>query len=209
MVKTYLDVNEIRRLEEAADNLRDRLLVRVLSRLGCRVSEALGMATEGIDLEGGLVTIEHLKVRLRLSCPSCSAPLARRTVFCPKCGVRVEEAVAKGLEHRRQRTLPVDTDTLAMMREFTERGDPVLRNGRHMLFGISRHRGWQIVSSCADQAGLPNLVNPDTGKMHLLQQHLGHSSFNTTARYRKVSGEEHRSWHSQLWDYEEDDKPED
>jgi integrase/recombinase XerD len=32
-----------------------------------------------------------------------------------------------------------------------------------------------------------------------LQQHLGHSSFNTTAKYRKVAGDEHREWYRKLW----------
>jgi len=35
--------------------------------------------------------------------------------------------------------------------------------------------------------------------MRLLQEHLGHASFNTTARYRKVAGYEHRKWYEQLW----------
>jgi integrase len=33
----------------------------------------------------------------------------------------------------------------------------------------------------------------------LLQEHLGHASFNTTAKYRKVSGKEHRDWYKKLW----------
>jgi integrase/recombinase XerD len=35
--------------------------------------------------------------------------------------------------------------------------------------------------------------------MRLLQEHLGHASFNTTAKYRKISGEEHGEWYRQLW----------
>jgi integrase/recombinase XerD len=75
---------------------------------------------------------------------------------------------------------------------------------------------------------LPKLVNPETGKVHnvrphrlrdafathavklddsgdglrLLQEHLGHVSFNTTAKYRKVAGEELKDWYSKLWDKE-------
>lgn len=78
---------------------------------------------------------------------------------------------------------------------------------------------------CARRAGLPNLVNPETGRLRgvsphrlrdafavhavkmddsgdglrLLQEHLGHASFNTTAKYRKVAGEEHREWYQKLW----------
>ena len=30
------------------------------------------------------------------------------------------------------------------------------------------------------------------------QEHLGHASFNTTSKYRKVAGEEHRKWYESL-----------
>jgi hypothetical protein len=35
--------------------------------------------------------------------------------------------------------------------------------------------------------------------LRLLQKHLGHASFNTTAKYRKIAGEEHREWYDHLW----------
>ncbi len=47
-MKTYLDPEEIRLLEQSATNLRDRLLIRLLFRLGCRVSEALAIRVEDI-----------------------------------------------------------------------------------------------------------------------------------------------------------------
>ena len=131
----------------------------------------------------------------------------------------------KEQEHRRQRVLPIDNQTLGMLREYIERGGPVDKGGRKLIFGINRHRAWQIVRDCAEKAGLPQLTNPETGKVHhvsparlrdafavhavklndsgdglrLLQEHLGHQSFNTTARYRKISGEEHRDWYRKLW----------
>lgn len=89
-----------------------------------------------------------------------------------------------------------------------------------LIFGINRHRAWQVVRECVERAGLGDLVNPETGKLRgisphrlrgaravhamklndsgdglrLLQEHLGHASFtfNTTARYRKVAAEKHR-----------------
>ena len=45
----------------------------------------------------------------------------------------------------------------------------------------------------------------DSGEgMRLLQEHLGHSSFNTTARYRKIAGEEHKEWYQRLWNKTQD-----
>ena len=72
---------------------------------------------------------------------------------------------------------------------------------------------------------MPKRVNPETGKVHnvsphklrdafavmavkqndsgdglrMLQEHLGHQNFNTTAKYRKVSGKEHHDWYQKLW----------
>jgi len=112
-----------------------------------------------------------------------------------------------------------------MLHDYIRRGGPVFREGKLLIFGINRHRGWQVVRECAERAGLPDLVNPETGKVHgvsphrlrdafavhavkvndsgdglrLLQEHLGHASFNTTAKYRKVSGEEHKEWYQRLW----------
>ncbi len=224
-MKTYLDTEETKLLEEAASNLRDRLLIRLLSRLGCRVSEALALTVQDIDLEKHTITIQHLKTRLNLTCPGCKARLGKSHSFCPGCGARVETAIAQQKEHRRLRTLPIDDDTLRMLEDYIRWGGPVYRDGKAFIFGINRHRAWQVVRQCAQKAGLPDLINPETGKvrgvsphrlrdafavhavklddsgdgLRLLQEHLGHMSFNTTARYRKVAGEEHREWFQRLW----------
>ena len=220
MTKTYLEPEEIAMLERAATNLRDRLLIRLLFHLGCRVSEALALTVEDIDFMSGTVTIQHLKSRLKMSCIGCGQQLGRSHTFCPKCGSSVEKALAQEKEHRRVRTLPVDDHTLEMLRDFIRRDKT-----KGLIFKINRHRGWQVVKQCAERAGLPKLVNPDTGKkrgisphrlrdgfavhamkindsgdgLRLLQEHLGHASFNTTARYRKVAGEELREWYKKLW----------
>lgn len=225
-MKTYLERQEVELLENAATNLRDRLLIRLLSRSGCRVSEAVALAVQDIDLQQGTVTIQHLKTRLNLACPICNVRLGKSHIFCPSCGARVEKAIAQSKEHRRVRTLPVDDDTLGMLRDYIRRGGPVPREGKMLIFGINRHRAWQVVRKCAERAGLPDLVNPETGKRHgisphrlrdafavhavklddsgdglrLLQVHLGHASFNTTAKYRKVSGKEHKEWYQKLWE---------
>lgn len=229
MTKTYLEPAEIGLVEEAAGNLRDKLMVRLLFHLGCRVSEALAIEEKDVDFETGLVTIEHLKTRLKLACPKCGVRLGRAHTFCPGCGGKVDDVVRKELEHRRRRTLPLDKVTLDMLRDYIERGGPPLRDGRTLIFGINRHRAWQVVRDCALRAGLGDLTNPETGKVHsvsphrlrdafavhavktddtgdglrLLQVHLGHSSFNTTARYRKVSGDEQKEWYGRLWNKSE------
>ena len=220
MTKAYLEAEEVGKLEKAATNLRDRLLIRLLSHLGCRISEALGIKVEDIDMFNHTMTIQHLKARIQLGCPHCGARLGRSHTYCPKCGVKVEKAIAEEREHRRVRTLPIDGETIRMLKEYISRGGPVLREGNRLIFGINRHRAWQIVRECAEKAGLPTLLNTETGRIHgvsphrlrdafavhavrindsgdglrLLQEHLGHRSITTTMQYRKVAGEELKTW---------------
>ena len=225
MTKAYLEANEVRSLEKVATNMRDKLLVRLLTRSGCRISEALALEVKDIDFTAGTVTIEHLKARTKLSCPKCGTRLGKTHIFCPKCGVKIGTVLTMQQEHRRMRTLPLDRDTLKMLKVYIKRGGPVNREEKKLLFGINRHRAWQIIKECAERAGLPKLVNPETGRIHnvsphklrdafavhavklddsgdglrLLQEQLGHVSFNTTAKYRKVAGEELKDWYDKLW----------
>ena len=171
MMKTYLNRTEVRLLEKSATNLRDRLLIRMLARLGCRISEVLAITPEDIDLKWGTVIIPHLKTRLKLSCPSCNARLGKAHSFCPKCGKTVKEAVAEASEHRKVRTLPVDDDTLKMLKQYIKRGGPVERNGKLLLFGVGRIQSWKIITECARKAGLESLVNPETGQSRGISPH--------------------------------------
>jgi len=225
ILKAYVEPEEVTQMEKAAGNLRDKLLIHTLFHLGCRVSEALGLKVEDIDFMRGTVTIVHLKHRLKLSCVNCGARLGATHFFCPRCGGKTEKSQAGEQQQRRQRVLPADKDTLSMLKEYVRRGGPVLRDGKKLIFGINRHRAWQVVRECVERVGLPDLVNPETGKrrgvsphrlrdafavhavklddsgdgLRLLQEHLGHASFNTTAKYRKVSGKEQHDWFQKLW----------
>ena len=91
-MKAYVEPDEVTLMESVTTNLRDRLLIRLLFRLDCRVSEALGLTVEDIDFTQGIVTIIHLKRRVKLSCANCGARLGVSHSFCPKCGVRINEA---------------------------------------------------------------------------------------------------------------------
>ena len=224
-MKTYLELKETELLESAASCLRDRLLIRLLSRLGCRISEVFAIKHEDIDFERKTVTIIHLKRILKLFCPLCKSPLAIKHRFCPGCANEIGDSIKKQQEKRRIRILPLDEDTLKMLKSYTDNNNTTDINGQTYLFGFNRHRAWQIVRNCAKKARIPSLVNPETGRirgvsphrlrdafsvhavkrddsgdgLRMLQEHLGHVSFNTTAKYRKISGQEHRDWYRRLW----------
>ena len=225
MAREYLDQSDIIRLEAAASNPRDGLLIHLLFRLGCRVSELLAISLGDVDLDAKSLTIIHLKARISLSCSQCGTKLGLRHDYCPACGAKTETSASSRSEKRKMRVLPVDDDTVRMIREYIDECRAIARNGKIYLFGITRHRAWQIVRECAAKAGLSALRNPETGRprgvsphrlrdafavvamknddsgdgMRMLQEHLGHASFNTTARYRKVAVEEHRAWYGKLW----------
>ena len=223
-MKAYLVIDDVKRLADAATCLRDRLLIWILFWLGCRISEALGLEVKHIDFRSRTVAIEHLKARVRLLCQYCGASLSKSHAFCPKCGRKVKEAGTEEKQHRRMRVLPLDPEIMRLLREYIQRGGPVNKEGKLLIFGINRHRAWQIVKECAEQAGLEKLYNPDSGKRHnvsphrlrdafsvmaikrddstdgvrMLQQQLGHASITTTMRYRKVSGHELKEWYQRL-----------
>ena len=220
-MKAYLELEEVERLEHATTCVRDRLLIRLLFHLSCRISEALSLKVEDIDFSQGTATILHLKSRLRLSCPHCQARLGKSHHFCPRCGTEVNEPLARAQESQKRRILFLDAETLEMLRDFIQRDKT-----KGLIFGINRHRAWQIIRECADRAGLPLLVNPETGRVHgvsphklrdafavmavqkddstdsirMLQEQLGHANIGTTMRYRKVAGKELKDWYSRLWE---------
>jgi len=75
MARTYLEPAEIAKLERVAKNPRDKLIIPLLFRLGCRISELLAIKTSDIDFDRGTVTIQHLKSRTKLACPRCVTAL--------------------------------------------------------------------------------------------------------------------------------------
>jgi len=230
MYKVYLTMADIQLMEKAALNTRDQLLIRMISHTGCRVTEVTALTVDDVDLENGTITIQHLKSRNKVSCPFCGTRLCEAHVFCPGCSKKVEEKVKKALETRKLRTLPLDGETVEMLELHIKNGNPVLKDGKLMLFGFKRGMANKIVKDCGKRAGLPDLINPRTGKKRgisphrlrdafaihaiqqddsadaliMLQEHLGHASFNTTAQYRKIALEEHRQWYNKLWEKKEE-----
>jgi integrase/recombinase XerD len=224
-MRAYLEPEDINKLEEAADFLRDKLLIRLLHYSACRISEALSLTVQDIDFTRGTIIIKHLKNRIKQSCPGCGTRLSKSNKYCPGCAQKVNRVVKEKFEQTRRRILPIDNKTMEVLREYVKRGGPINRDGQLLLFGINRHRAWQIVTECAIKAGLPRLINPETGKVHnvsphrlrdafsvhavkhddsgdglrMLQEHLGHASISTTMRYRKVAGEEHQQWYNKLF----------
>lgn len=176
-MKTYLEPEEVAQMEKAAQYLRDRLLIRLLFRTGIRASEAVSLEEPHVDLERGEMRVVHLKERLRLYCPGCGSSLGRSHHFCPGCGQEVADAVKKAMEIRRIRILPLDSETVDMIRRYISLGGCVHRDDKAFLFGLRRSQIWLVVRECARRAGLAPLVHPESGKLHGVSPHRLRDAF--------------------------------
>lgn len=155
-MKVYLELTDIELMEKVASTQRDKLLIRLLSRLGCRISEALALKVKDVDFEQKTVTILHLKRIIKVSCPWCKARLGIRHQYCPVCGVKVNETIKRQQERKRIRVLPIDRRSVEMLRQYLSQSKSCVGSGEP-IFCFNRHRAWQIIRDCAREAKLTDL----------------------------------------------------
>jgi integrase/recombinase XerD len=151
--------------------VRDRALVELLYGTGARISEAVGLAVDDIDLDGRTVLLSGKGGKQR------RVPLGS---FAAKAVdaylIRVRPALAAN-----------GTGTPRLL--LNSRGGP-----------LSRQSAWSLLRSAAEKAGLANNISPHTLRhsfaTHLLeggadvrvvQELLGHSSVTTTQIYTLVT----------------------
>jgi len=207
------------RLIAVATNPRDKAFVSVQARTGIRITECIQLKESDIDFQRGTLTIVHLKERSRLKCPNCGESLGKRHHFCPGCGIKVEQVLREKVEQRRQRIIPVDNTTLALLQNYLQWRRRFPYRGP-LVFPFSRQRGWQLVERLGRRVGIKGLhphslrrllattwVNKglDVKKLQLL---LGHASISTTMEYVDSSFEQLRSEYDRLWESKEDETTE-
>jgi integrase/recombinase XerD len=172
-----ISVEQVERLLDAAGvdgtplAVRDRALLELLYATGARISEAVGLAVDDLDLT------------------------ARSVLLCGKGGkqrrVPVGTYAVTALEAYLVRVRP------ALV--VKGRGTPVLflnaRGG-----ALSRQSAWTVLRTAADQAGLAGGISPHTlrhsfathlmeggADVRVVQELLGHSSVTTTQIYTLVT----------------------
>ena len=206
----------VERLIAAGKNPRDMAFAALLARTGVRVSEAIQLRISDIDFQRGMLTIVHLKERLKLRCPHCGEILGKRHLYCPGCGNKVVKALREKVEQRRQRVIPVDHTTLGLIQEYLQWRSRFRYRGP-LVFPFSRQRGWQLVEKLGRCIGIKGL-HPhslrhllattwvgrglDVRKLQLL---LGHVSVATTMEYVDSNFEQLRSEYNKLWGSKEDE----
>jgi integrase/recombinase XerD len=157
--------------------LRDRAMLELLYGTGARISEAVGLAVDDLDLRAGVVRLFGKGSKQRV------VPV----------GSYAREALGRYLELGRPALLAGATGP----RRPATRGAVFVnvRGGR-----LSRQSAWMVLRTAADRAGLDGAVSPHTLRhsfaTHLLdggadvrvvQELLGHASVTTTQLYTLVT----------------------
>jgi integrase/recombinase XerD len=172
-----IPVEDVERLLDAADfdqtplSVRDRALLELLYGTGARISEAVGLDIDDLDLPGQTVLLRGKGGKQRLVPLGSFAAKALQTYL-----VRVRpELVRLG------------------------RGTPkVFLNARGGQ--LSRQSAWTVLRSAADKAGLSTGISPHTlrhsfathlmeggADVRVVQELLGHASVTTTQIYTLVT----------------------
>jgi integrase/recombinase XerD len=182
-----LDEDEVERLLGAVTGdsplaLRDRALLELLYGTGIRISEAVGLDLDDLDLDDAMLRVFGKGSKERV------VPIGR--------GARdaMEAYLGEGrlvLRHSRARRSVRDADAVMLN----------ARGGR-----ISRQSCWTIVRRAGERVGLESHLSPhvlrhscathmlDHGAdLRVVQELLGHASISTTQVYTKVSPERLRA----------------
>lgn len=166
-----------RRAAAARGALRDRALLELLYAAGLRVSEALGLDVDDLDLEDGGARVRGKGDRERV--------------------VPVGDVAVGWLRRYVAEARPM---LLAGGRAPARRGGPVFLGDRGRRLG--RARAWTAVRNAAAAAGITARVSPHTlrhsfathlleggADLRVVQELLGHASISTTQIYTHLTGE--------------------
>lgn len=196
-LKAFLPPAVIEAMIKGCDNLRDRVLIRLLWRTGMRISELVKPGRDRSPVLG-----------LRVS-----------NILWDENALIIRHAKRKDNPPRR---INVDPETLAMVREYLEKRP----EKSEFVIPITRQMAYLVVRGAAERIGITEVGDPLVSKRrhphphHLrhslavhsvratkgnqlaliqLQRHLGHASLSTTASYLEFSDEEQRKWYDDLW----------
>lgn len=181
--RKYLNASERQRFLQAAKAAPalDRLFCFVLLRSGSRISEALALTPNAIDLDDNIATFETLKRRKRGIVRQVPLPsgLVRELdrIFELRSKQR-DPALSQGRLWSWSRTTAW-RHVKRVMSLAGIYGSPAMPKGLRHAFGVA-----------AFQTSVPP---------HLVQRWLGHASLETTAIYGDVAGEEEREFAARMW----------
>jgi len=179
--RKYVTVQERDRLLEVVQGLdrAHRTFLLTLIYSGCRLSEALGLRTDQVDLDRQRVVIESLKKRKRGI--HREVPMPQHVMDALDLVHGVREA-ARRSQHHRLWELSRTTAWRIVGRAMADAG---IKGTHATPKGLRHGFGVQAVS-----AGIA---------LNMVQRWLGHAQMATTAIYADVMGEEELAIAGQMW----------
>ena len=195
-LRGFFTPEQVEAMIESCDNLRDRVLIRLLWRTGCRISEIVRPGKDRAPILG-----------LRVD-----------DILWDRNTIIIRHAKRKG---NPPRMINIDSGTLAMVRDYLERR-PV---ESEFVIPISRQMGYLIVRHAAERIGIESVGDPlvskrrhphphhlrhsfavqsvkatqgNYGDLMKLRDHLGHVSIATTAGYIQFSDAEQEEWYNRV-----------
>ena len=182
LLPEVLTVEEVDRLlaergDESPTGIRDRALLELLYACGLRISEAVGLDGDDLDLDSALVRVIGKGDRERQ--------------------VPVGEVAIGWL---RRYISEVRPGWLALWHGESRHGGPLFFSVRGER--LDRRRAWEMLVAAAHSAGLKHGISPHTlrhsfathmleggADLRIVQELLGHASINTTQLYTHLTGE--------------------
>jgi integrase len=159
-----------------------RTLCMTLAYAGCRLSEALALTADRVDLSGGVLVIESLKKRRSGVYRSVPVPPALLEALDMVHGVReIQTGRGKG-----KNVLLWPWSRMTGWRAIHAVMEAAGLDGPHASPKGLRH-GFGVA---AVSAGIP---------LNLVQKWLGHAQLTTTAIYANAVGEEEQSIAARMW----------
>lgn len=170
----FLTEKEVKSLFEAADNLRDRVILEMIYAAGLKSTELISLKIEDLDLQISCCVIQSNTENERI------VPF----------GTNVRDLLMKYLHSEKVRIEDEGQRALVF----------VSKNGK----GLSRQSIWKIVRRCGDRAGIKNcspeilraafavqLLQTGTD-VRSVQSLMGHANISTTRRYENIQKTEEK-----------------
>jgi integrase/recombinase XerD len=180
--RKYLTAGERARFLDATNvcpPVELRTFCLTLAYTGCRISEALALTADRVELEAGFIAIRSLKKRKRV--------VVIREVPVPAVLLQTLAQV-HGLKRRHQRLWPFSRSRAWQLVKQVMRHAHIPEAPHMTPKGLRHSFGIHAIRS-----GVP---------LNLVQRWLGHASMTTTTIYLEAMGDEEREIAARMWESE-------